>query len=51
MKAAPTHYPTSGDFQKILSPFGNLEISPLWGGTPFNNHLIILTRSTQPMPS
>ena len=42
MKAAPTHYPTADDFQKILSPFGNVEISPLWGGTPFNNHLIIL---------
>ena len=51
MKAAPTHYPTSGDLQKILSPFGNVEISPLWGGTPFNNHLIILTRPMHPMPS
>lgn len=48
MKAAPTHYPTADDFQKILSPFGNVEISPLWGGTPFNNHLIILTRSKLP---
>ena len=46
MKAAPTHYPTADDFQKILSPFGNVEISPLWGGTPFNNYLIILRRST-----
>ena len=44
MKAAPTHYPTSGDFERILSPFGNVSISPLWGGTPFNNHLIVLTR-------
>ena len=42
MKAAPTHYPSADDFQKILSPFGNVKISPLWGGTPFNNHLIIL---------
>ena len=42
MKAAPIHYPTADDFQKILSPFGSVEISPLWGGTPFNNHLIIL---------
>jgi SAM-dependent methyltransferase len=51
MKAAPTHYPTSDDFQKILSPFGNVEISPLWGGTPFNSHLIILRRSTLPARS
>lgn len=42
MKAAPTHYPSADDFQKILAPFGSVEISPLWGGTPFNNHLIIL---------
>ena len=51
MKAAPTHYPTSGDLQKILSPFGEVKISPLWGGTPFNNHLIVLRRSTFPTGS
>ena len=44
MKAAPTHYPTAGDFHRILSPFGPVEIRPLWGGTPFNNHLIVLRR-------
>ena len=44
MKAAPTHYPTASDFQRILSPCGTVEISPLWGSTPFNNHLIVLTR-------
>ena len=44
MKAGPTHYPTSDDFQRILKPFGQVKISPLWGGTPFNNHLIVLTR-------
>lgn len=44
MKAAPTHYPTAEDFSRILSPFGNVSISPLWGGTPFNNHLIVLNR-------
>ncbi len=44
MKAAPTHYPTAEDFRKILSPFGTVEIQPLWGKTPFNNHLIVLTR-------
>ncbi|HEY8990860.1 MAG TPA: methyltransferase domain-containing protein [Luteolibacter sp.] len=45
MKAAPTHYPTAGDFQRILSPFGRVRIAPLWGGTPFNNHLIVLERN------
>lgn len=44
MKAAPTHYPTVQDFERILSPFGKVEISPLWGKTPFNNHLIVLIR-------
>lgn len=44
MKAAPTHYPSLEDFERILAPFGNVSISPLWGGTPFNNHLIVLTR-------
>lgn len=44
MKAAPTHYPTSQDFSLILSPFGNVSITPLWGHTPFNNHLIVLSR-------
>ncbi len=45
MKAAPTHYPTAEDFRRILSRFGHTEVSPLWGGTPFNNHLIVMTRS------
>lgn len=44
MKAAPTHFPTAEDFQEILSPFGDVAISPLWGNTPFNNHLIVLKR-------
>ncbi|QJE95485.1 methyltransferase domain-containing protein [Luteolibacter luteus] len=42
MKAAPTHYPTSSDFERILSRYGKVRIVPLWGGTPFNNHLIVL---------
>lgn len=44
MKAAPTHYPTAADFQRILSAHGNVSVSPLWGRTPFNNHLIVLTK-------
>lgn len=42
MKAAPTHYPTGADFERILSPHGKVKVLPLWGGTPFNNHLIVL---------
>ena len=45
MKAAPTHYPTADDFTRILSKYGKVSISPLWGGTPFNNHLIVLEKS------
>jgi SAM-dependent methyltransferase len=44
MKAGPTHYPSAEDFYRILSPFGKVNITPLWGGTPFNNHLIVLER-------
>ncbi len=44
MKAAPTHYPSGPDLQRILSNYGEVRISPLWGGTPFNNHLIVLQR-------
>jgi len=44
MKAAPTHYPTASDFERVLSPYGKVRIKPLWGGTPFNNHLIVLER-------
>ncbi len=44
MKAAPTHYPTAADFRRALSPYGEVRISPLWGKTPFNNHLIVLRR-------
>lgn len=44
MQAAPTHYPSADDFHRILSSYGTVTILPLWGGTPFNNHLIVLTR-------
>lgn len=44
MKAGPTHYPSDEDFRRILSPLGSVEITPLWGNTPFNNYLIVLTR-------
>ncbi len=44
MKAAPTHYPTAEDFHTHLGSLGRVEITPLWGNTPFNNHLIVLHR-------
>ena len=44
MKAAPTNYPSASELQEILRPFGSIRISPLWGSTPFNNHLIVLER-------
>ncbi len=45
MKAAPIHYPTAGDFRSALEPHGGVRVSPLWGGTPFNNHLIVLEKA------
>ncbi|MCW1886268.1 class I SAM-dependent methyltransferase [Luteolibacter flavescens] len=45
MKAAPTHYPSAEEFQRNLSPHGKVTISPLWGGTPFNNHLIVMEKA------
>ena len=45
MKAAPIHYPTAEDFETILEPFGRVTITPLWGKTPFNNHLIVLEKA------
>jgi len=44
MKAAPTHYPAAEDFQRLLSSFGKVAVSPLWGHTPFNNHLIVMEK-------
>lgn len=44
MKAAPTHYPAAEDFERVLAPHGNVRIIPLWGATPFNNHLIVLEK-------
>ncbi len=45
MKAAPTCYPDAEQFREVLSKAGlQVQISPLWGGTPFNNHLIVAQR-------
>lgn len=45
MKSAPVHYPTEKFFRGTLSRFGGVSIRPLWGNTPFNNYLVILTRA------
>lgn len=44
MKSAPAHFPSADDLRAELSSHGNLRIAPLWGSTPFNNHLIVLER-------
>jgi 2-polyprenyl-3-methyl-5-hydroxy-6-metoxy-1,4-benzoquinol methylase len=45
MKDAPTAYPDAQQFNEVLSAAGlQVTISPLWGGTPFNNHLIVAQR-------
>jgi len=45
MKAAPTRYPDAAEFERLLGPHGELRITPLWGSTPFNNHLVVLTKA------
>jgi 2-polyprenyl-3-methyl-5-hydroxy-6-metoxy-1,4-benzoquinol methylase len=42
MKAAPTHYPTRESLTDCLAELGfSASITPLWGKTPFNNHLAV----------
>jgi 2-polyprenyl-3-methyl-5-hydroxy-6-metoxy-1,4-benzoquinol methylase len=46
MKAAPTRYPDAEQFKKVLTTAGlQVSLTPLWGKTPFNNHLIIGKRA------
>jgi 2-polyprenyl-3-methyl-5-hydroxy-6-metoxy-1,4-benzoquinol methylase len=46
MKAAPVAYPEADRLREILSNAGlNVKITPLWGNTPFNNHLIVAERA------
>lgn len=44
MKAAPVHYPETDDFYRVLADYGQVQVTPLWGGTPFNNHLVVMER-------
>lgn len=42
MKAAPVAYPDKALFESALGGEGlKVRVEPLWGGTPFNNHLIV----------
>ena len=46
MKAAPTHYPTEATLRETLEPLGfEIDVTPLWGSTPFNNHLVVGRRT------
>ncbi|MBL9115839.1 MAG: methyltransferase domain-containing protein [Verrucomicrobiaceae bacterium] len=46
MKAGPVQYPTAEELRQLLSEQGlAVTVSPLWGGTPFNNHLIVARRA------
>ena len=45
MKQMPVAYPTAEELRIALAPLGlEVRIEPLWGGTPFNNHLIVAER-------
>ena len=45
MKAAPVAYPTANGLRATLGSAGlTTTIRPLWGHTPFNNHLVIAER-------
>ncbi|WP_395751318.1 class I SAM-dependent methyltransferase [Prosthecobacter sp.] len=45
MKASPVCYPDRALFESVLGAAGlRVRLQPLWGGTPFNNHLIVAER-------
>lgn len=45
MKEGPICYPDCALFESVLSEAGlRVRVSPLWGGTPFNNHLVVAER-------
>jgi len=45
MKSAPVAYPTASGLTETLGTCGlKTTIAPLWGHTPFNNHLVIAER-------
>ena len=45
MKGAPVSYPDRALFESVLGAAGlRVRLQPLWGGTPFNNHLVVAER-------
>ena len=45
MKGSPVCYPGRALFESVLGAAGlRVRVEPLWGGTPFNNHLIVAER-------
>lgn len=45
MKAGPVCYPTQDQFERVLGQNGlQVRLEPMWGGTPFNNYLIVAER-------
>ncbi len=45
MKEAPVYYPDRALFESVLGAAGlSVRVKPLWGGTPFNNHLVVAER-------
>lgn len=46
MKSGPVAYPTLRQFEETLSACGlKVNCQPLWGGTPFNNYLIVADKA------
>ncbi len=46
MMHAPTHYPDAAQFRRVMEAAGlEVRLQPMWGGTPFNNYLIVGTRA------
>lgn len=45
MKGSPVCYPDRELFESVLTAAGlRVRVQPLWGGTPFNNHLVVAER-------
>ena len=46
MKQAPVAYPSAAELKATLGALGlSATTTPLWGATPFNNHLIVAQRA------
>jgi len=45
MKSSPVAYPSRQFFEETLRSYGEVTLRPLWGRTPFNNYLVVLSLS------